>query len=113
MRHRKASHVRHLFAFGAVLAAVPAAAQLTDWHRCIVEKVARLEDHRSDARSVAAAVVQSCRQVRINELKPKIPRDLVDDEVEARLARLVDGGREQDIDYVTATVLEARARRRR
>jgi hypothetical protein len=113
MRHRKQSHVSHVRLFGilACLAAAPAAAQeLTEWHRCVVRSVRTLDDGRSDARSVAAAVVGDCRNDRINDLKPKVPRHLVDGDVETNLARLVDAGREQDVDYVSAVVLERRRR---
>src|SRR5665213_259091 len=59
----------------ALAAAVPAAAQqephATLWHACISKTTQWMDDSTSDARSIAAGVVATCRQVRIEVLIPE------------------------------------------
>jgi len=97
------------------MAAFTAAAQapaVTDWHRCVAGGASMLEDGRSEARSIAAAVVMNCRTARIEALvKEARARGISNANEYEILSSMADAAREQDIDYVSALVLSRRAKR--
>jgi len=89
---------------------VPAAAQDPDpagGSQCLARNVQRLDDRISDASTIAAAAVATCRAdrfVAIKALKPDVRDEIIN--------RALDGLRQHDVDETRAVVLEWRRRSR-
>lgn len=111
MRHLNLSRVRHLIGAGALAIAGSSLALGQDndprGMRCVTGAIERLDDRTSDARSVAAAAIAVCRDVRFRAMKAMQPQ-ATEETVNRALTTL----REEDIDGATAMVLEARRRSR-
>lgn len=73
---------------------------------CMKLRTDQLDDGKSDARSVAAAVYSACQSERRAHMRYTAGVD------NTRAQQLMDVSREQDIDQVSAVVLQERAKRR-
>jgi hypothetical protein len=83
--------------------------QFPRWLRCVTEQAMSLDDFRSDARTVAGAIIQVCRQSLIDDFRTKLPEHLKQmPDVDRQLGGIVDADREKGLAWVSGAVLYLR-----
>jgi len=75
------------------------------WLRCVTEHAMTLDDFRSDARTVAGAIMQMCRQSFIDDLRTKVPEHLKQmPDLDQQIGAMVDAQREQGLAWTSGAV---------
>jgi hypothetical protein len=94
----------------------PAMAQNADpiapWTNCLQQNVVAIDDQRSDARSIASALIAQCSAIRLANAKALAAGRLLPGERDAVVRDTLNGLRESDMNTATLLVLQDRARRR-
>lgn len=91
-----------LIASGADAQKNSAQQKMDAYYTCLKSSAARLDDHRSDARTVAGAIYQDCSAEHLAAVRAFSGLD------EAAARQVLRGNREADIDRATFIVLHGR-----
>ncbi len=81
---------------------------MQSWRDCLRHAIDRLDDRRSDARTVAAAAAEACRATRIAVTRPRIEAFLKHPPIDGEVEKAIDANRKGDIDFASVIVLGLR-----
>lgn len=111
MRHRigvSCLTVSHAIV-GLVLGTVVGRADdLGPWRDCLRASIMKLDDHRSDARTIAAAAVAACRSKRAAMIRERMLNAGLGAPHGDEIDKAIDANRDDDIDFASVIVLGLR-----